>query len=87
MARELAPAGLRNDPKKRDCYTVLRERAPSPQGIAIASNKKVERVSGGMLYTFKVFFDRMTFPTAEVSHDSHRQYRFRRRLSSQRTNR
>ena len=27
------------------------------------TTNKVERVTPGMLYTFKVFFDRMTFPS------------------------
>ncbi len=31
VARELAPAGLRSGPKKRDSCAVQREQAPSPQ--------------------------------------------------------
>ena len=75
-----------------DMYT-LKKTAPPDTLLSHRSKnqgyegKKVERAKEGMLYTFKAFFDRMTIPTAEVPHDSHRQYRFRRRLSPQRTNR
>ena len=51
-------------------------------------NKKVEREFEGMLYNFRVFFDRMTFPNfCEVSYDCYHQYRLRRRFSSQRPDR
>ncbi|PAU53455.1 hypothetical protein BZL43_23555 [Pseudomonas sp. PICF141] len=69
---------------------------PPRHGIVVTSRqhqagspgKKVEREFEGMLYNFRVFFDRMTFPiVCEVSYDCYRQYRLRRRFSSQRPDR